>query len=255
MQLNGKQSVFRGNNLVIKNHAEMKKTIYTAILLMILIFSTSTVSCQSKETRDVRGFTKVGFGIAGDLFIRIGPEFKLVIEGDKDIIDNIETDVSGDRLTIKKENWRFSFKDERVTVYVTMPELEGLGVSGSGKAQIMDDVKTDKLSLGVSGSGKLITSGLNVDSFDCGISGSGDVILGTSGSIDNGEISISGSGGFSGEGIEIDHLEVRISGSGNARCRAGDSIDAHISGSGNVTYLGNPRVNAVVSGSGHVRSK
>jgi hypothetical protein len=233
----------------------MKKTIQSALFLIIMILATGLASGQSKETRDVRGFSKVNFGVAGELFIRIGPEFKLVLEGDRDILDEIETEVSGNRLNIKKENWRFSFKNEHVAVYITMPELEGLGVSGSGKAQIVDDIKADELSLGVSGSGKLITSGLNVDRFDCGISGSGDVILGNSGSIDNGTISISGSGGFSGEGVEIDHLEVRISGSGNCRCRAGDSLDAHVSGSGNVTYLGSPRVNARVSGSGHVRSR
>jgi hypothetical protein len=233
----------------------MKKTIYSAVILMIMILSAGNASCQSKETRNVRGFTKIAYGISGDLFVRIGPEYRLVIEGDKDDIEDIVTDVSGDRLTIKQDNWRFSFRNEKVTVYVTLPELEALGVSGSGRAEIMDDVKSDELNLGVSGSGKLITAGLNVDRFECGISGSGDVILGSSGSIDDGEISISGSGGFSGEGVEIDHLEVRISGSGNCRCRAGDSIDAHVSGSGNVTYLGNPRVNAAVSGSGHVRSK
>jgi len=234
----------------------MKKVFCSAIFLMALILTTSLVSGQSKETRNVRNFTKVSFGVAGDLFIKIGPEYHLVIEGDKRILDEIETVVSGDRLTIKKDNWRFSFNnDERVTINLTMPEIEGLGVSGSGKAQIMETVEADNLSLNVSGSGKLLTAGLNVDDLNCGISGSGDIILGSGGSIDNGQISISGSGGFSGEEIEIDHLEVHISGSGNCRCRAGDSLEAHISGSGNVTYIGNPKVDARVSGSGHVRSR
>jgi hypothetical protein len=233
----------------------MKKAILSAVFLTIVIFSASLASGQTKETRNVNDFTKVSFGVAGNLFINIGPEFKLVIEGDSKILDEVETVVSGDRLIIKKENWRFSFNDEKVTVILTMPEIEGLGVSGSGKAQIMDPVKANKLNLSVSGSGKLMTADLNVDELDCGISGSGDIILGSGGSIDNGTIGISGSGGFSGEAVEIDHLRVSVSGSGNCHCRAGDSLDASISGSGNVTYVGNPRVNARVSGSGHVRSK
>ena len=234
----------------------MKRVIYSAVFLIALVLATTIASAQSKETRNVKDFTKVSFGVAGDLFIKIGPEFRLTIEGDKRALDEIETVVSGDRLTIKKENWRFSFNDNnRVTINLTMPELEGVGVSGSGKAQIMDKIVADKLSLSVSGSGKLITAELNADELNCGISGSGDIILDSGGSVDNGDISISGSGGFSGEGVEIDHLNVSISGSGNCRCRAGDSLDAHISGSGNVTYAGNPKVNARVSGSGHVRSK
>jgi hypothetical protein len=233
----------------------MKKAILSAVFLTVIFFAASLAFGQTKETRNVSDFTKVSFGVAGNLFINIGPEFKLVIEGDKKILDDVETEVTGDRLIIKKENWRFSFNDEKVTVNLTMPEIEGLGVSGSGKAQIMDPVKSDKLHLSVSGSGKLMTADLNVDELDCGISGSGDIILGSGGSIDNGTIGISGSGGFSGEEVEIDHLRVSVSGSGNCHCRAGDSLDASISGSGNVTYVGNPKINARVSGSGHIRSK
>jgi hypothetical protein len=233
----------------------MKKVLFSAVSLFVMILISGSASGQSRETRNVSGFTKVSFGVSGDLFIKIGPEFKLVIEGDKDVLEEIETSVSGNRLNIKRENWHFNFDNEKVTINLTMPEIEGLGVSGSGKAQIMDQVRSDALSLNVSGSGKLITSDLNADDLDCGISGSGDIILGSGGSVDNGEISISGSGSFSGEAIEIDHLEVSISGSGNCRCRAGDSLLAHVSGSGNVTYSGNPKVDARVSGSGHIRSK
>jgi Putative auto-transporter adhesin, head GIN domain len=233
----------------------MKKLIIPAAIFILAVLSTGISSAQSTETRNVSGFTKVGFGVAGDLYIRIGPEFKLVMEGDRDILDEIKTDVSGGRLVIRMENWHFNFHNEKVTINLTMPELEGLGVSGSGKAQILDPVKADNLNLNVSGSGKVMTSDLDVDHFECGISGSGDIILGSGGSIDNGSISISGSGGFSGESIEIDHLTVHVSGSGNCRCKAGDSLEARISGSGNVWYSGNPKIDARVSGSGHVRSR
>jgi hypothetical protein len=233
----------------------MKNLFISVSLLIAMILSCSAALSQTKETRDVKDFTKVSFGVAGNLFIKIGPQFNLVIEGDKNILEKIETEVSGGRLIIKKENWKMSFNDEKITVNITMPELEGLSVSGSGKAQIMDPVEADNLNLGVSGSGKLITSNLNVDNLDCGISGSGDIILGSGGSIDNGDISISGSGGFSGEEIEIDHLEISVSGSGNCICKVGDSLEASVSGSGNVTYIGNPKVDARVSGSGHVRSR
>jgi hypothetical protein len=233
----------------------MKKNFYSAVLATAMILISLNSSGQSKETRDVRGFTKVSFGVAGDLFIKTGPEFHLTIEGDKRIVEDIETVVSGDRLTIKKDNWRFSFDNEKVTIELTMPEIEGLGVSGSGRAQIMDKLEADHLNLSVSGSGKIIADELNADDLNCGISGSGDIILNSGGSVDNGQISISGSGSFSGEGVEIDHLSVSVSGSGNCRCKAGDTLEAHISGSGNVTYSGNPKVDARVSGSGHVRSR
>lgn len=233
--------------------------IFPGLLALAVLFTTGNVSGQpdSKETRNVKGFTKVGFGVAGDLIIKFGPEFRLSVEGSRRAVELTITEVAGDRLVIKRENWRImSFNDDRVTVYLTMPEIKGLGVSGSGKAEISEPVKeADRLSLSVSGSGRIVTDRIEADQIDCSISGSGDINLGSGGSVDNGDISISGSGKFSGEGVEIDHLKVSVSGSGNCYCKAGDSLDAGVSGSGNVYYSGNPRVNARVSGSGHVRSR
>ena len=230
---------------------------FSAAFLITVILTAGFSYGQSvvKETRNVKDFTKVSFGVPGNLIIKLGPEFQVVIEGDKRVLNEIVTEVSGGRLVIKHENWRFSFNDERITVNITMPEIEGLSVSGSGKAEIMDVVKSDDLNLSVSGSGKLLTAGLEVDDLNCGISGSGDIVLGASGTVDRADISISGSGGFSGEKTEIDRLEISVSGSGNCNCNVTESLNASISGSGNITYLGNPRVNARVSGSGHVRSR
>ncbi len=235
----------------------MKRATFSTLFLTALILTSGFCQGQSvaKETRDVRNFTKVSFGVAGNLYINLGPEYRVVMEGNRRTLDEIKTEVSGGRLIIRRDNWRFSTNDERVTINITMPEIEGLSVSGSGKAEIVDFVKSDDLNLSVSGSGKLLTRKIEIDDLNCGISGSGDIILSESGTVDRATISISGSGGFQGEPVEIDHLKVSVSGSGNCYCKVGDSLDASISGSGNVTYLGNPRLNARVSGSGRVRSK
>jgi hypothetical protein len=224
-----------------------------SLLFMVAILS-GFASGQEKETRNVKGFTKVNFGISGDLKIKIGPEFSVVLEGDKSDLREVITEVSGDKLLIKQENWHFNF-NEKVNVFITMPELSGLSVSGSGKAEVLDPIKeADDLNLSVSGSGRLVTAGLEADNLDCSISGSGNILIESEGKADRGNISISGSGNYRGESMEIDHLEVHVSGSGNCTCKAGDSLKAGISGSGNVIYYGNPKIDARVSGSGHVRS-
>ena len=234
----------------------MKKIIRPAILLSAFVLTTALALGQSKETRNVRNFTKVSYGISGELILKIGPEYSLTIEGDRDDIEEIITNVSGARLTIRQDNWNFGFRNmnEKVTVYLTMPEVEGIGVSGSGRLSVTDPIEADDLDLSVSGSGRLTTSLVSADNLHCGISGSGGIILGK-GSIDAATISISGSGSFAGEEADIDRLDVSISGSGSCRCGEVDELDARISGSGNVTYSGSPKVNARVSGSGHVRSR
>ncbi len=222
------------------------------VFLVIMSLAYGISAGQVRESRSVKGFTSVGFGIAGNLYIKIGPQFSVELEGDKDELEEVVTELSGDRLQIKQENWRFNLR-EKVNVYITMPELEGLGVSGSGKAEIQSSVKTEDLDLSVSGSGNIYTADLAVENLECRISGSGNIKLG-GGNAKDAEVSISGSGIFYGEMTKCETMEVHVSGSGNCTCNVTESLEASVSGSGNVSYAGNPRIDARVSGSGRVRS-
>ncbi|HPT20455.1 MAG TPA: head GIN domain-containing protein [Bacteroidales bacterium] len=234
----------------------MKKAmIFSAFIvatLMVMGFSGNQPS--NKETRNVKDFTRVAFGIPGDLYVNFGSDYKVILEGDKDILDNIITQVSGGKLVIKEDNWHIRM-DKKVTIYITMPALEGLSVSGSGKAVIKDAVKAKELDFSVSGSGKIYTADVTADALDCSISGSGDIILQGSGAISDAEIGISGSGNYTGESLKIGTADISISGSGSCLCNVTGSLKAGVSGSGNVTYIGNPKVDARVSGSGKVRSR
>jgi hypothetical protein len=235
----------------------MKKAIILSAFILSTVVFAGFSSGQSviTETRDVKGFTKVTFGVSGNLYINLGSEFKVVLEGDKSTLGDVITEVSDGRLIIKKENWRLNL-NEKVTVTITMPELKALGVSGSGKAEIREAVKTSDLSLSVSGSGKIYTTDLTLTKLGCSISGSGDILIGGNGNASSADISISGSGNYTGEQFKIGSVDVSISGSGNCTCNATESLKGSISGSGNLTYLGNaPKVDTRVSGSGHVRSR
>jgi hypothetical protein len=234
----------------------MKRIIFIAASFLLAVLSTSLIYGQSgtTETRDLSGFTKVSFGVPGNLYINIGPGYKVVLEGDKDFLADIKTEVSGTRLVISKDNWT-GFNNKKVIVNITMPSIEGLGVSGSGQAEIMNAVKAEDLGLNVSGSGKLIINELTADNLDCGISGSGDIIIKGRGDVKEAELSISGSGSYSGESLKINSAEISISGSGSCHCNVTATLEARVSGSGNVTYTGSPRIDARVSGSGRVRSK
>jgi hypothetical protein len=233
----------------------MKRIAVLTVFIAAITFTAALAGNQSdKETRNLSGFTKVSFGVAGNLYINIGNEFKVVLEGDKDILRDIETEVTSDKLVIRKDNWHFN-SNEKVTVYITMPVIKSLGVSGSGRAEIKDAVKTEELNLSVSGSGKLYVSEIEVDDFNCSISGSGDIIVNGRGEASKSDIAISGSGNYSGESLKIKSAEISISGSGNCTCNVTERLEARVSGSGNVNYLGDPKIDARVSGSGRVRSR
>jgi hypothetical protein len=226
------------------------------VLAVMLLTACYAKAQPGKETRNVSDFSEVGFGIAGNLYIKLGSSFSVVLEGDKDYLEIIETVVKNGKLIIRTEDHNFfSFNNHHADVYITMPSLKGLGVSGSGKATVEDPLKGESISLNVSGSGKIVVNDLKATELNSGISGSGDIVLNGSGEVQKGDFSVSGSGSFKDDNVRIANLEVRISGSGNCSCNVSDNLKASVSGSGNVWYSGNPRLDVRTSGSGHVRSK
>jgi hypothetical protein len=233
----------------------MKRVINFCVIVAGLFLLTGNSYSQSvvKETRDISGFTGVNFGLAGNLVIKLGSSFEVVLEGDSKYIRDIETVVRNGRLVIRRDNFGM-FNNEKVNVYITMPEVKSLGLSGSGRATVEGTIKTDVLDLSVSGSGKISIPEVFLNEMNCSISGSGDI------NIDRGqggkaELSISGSGGYAGDNVVIKAFKAGISGSGSCSCNVSESLDASISGSGNVVYSGNPRINVRASGTGHVRSR
>ena len=234
----------------------MKKLINSFLLVFAVMILTAgyAMGQSGKETRNVSDFNEVGFGIAGNLQIKFGAGFSVVLEGDRDYLSDIETVVKNGKLIIRCDNWHL-FGNQHADVYITMPSIKALGVSGSGKATIEGAIKAEMLDLDVSGSGKIVAGDLNVTELNSGISGSGDVIIEGSGNVQKGDFSISGSGSFKGDNIKITSLRVGISGSGNCSCNVTGELRASVSGSGNVWYSGNPRLDARTSGSGHVRSR
>lgn len=269
----------------------MKKSRF--LILAALLCGTTMLSAQQREVRTVDDFTKISFGYPGKLYLTQGSPQKVELVGDNDVLEEIETEVSGGRLRIGKEDKWFNWDSdsERITVYITVPNIEAVSVSGSGDIIGQSRIRTNDLDLNVSGSGSLslefeangdveadvsgsgdLEAKGNCESFESDVSGSGRVVL--SANIDNtadfsisgsGKIEASGSADFvktqiSGSGkvlaadLQTNRCDIRISGSGDVEINVKNELDANISGSGSVSYRGNPqKVNSHASGSGKVR--
>ena len=227
----------------------MKKSISFLALTAILMFVFTGQSNAQKENRRVDEFSKVSFGISGNLYIKQGSQQSVELKGDD--LDEIETEVSGGKLRIKYTKSGWNWNRDRVDVYVTITKLEGLTLSGSGKVYGESIFKTDDLDLSVSGSGDLELE-IDADDVETGISGSGGVEL--KGNASSHRISISGSGKLNAEDLEAETYDIHISGSGSCRIHATKEIDASVSGSGSIYYRGEPdKVYSSTSGSGKVR--
>jgi Putative auto-transporter adhesin, head GIN domain len=268
----------------------MKKSL---TLLFVALIGFGTSFAQSRETRSVGTFTKISFRVPGKLVLRQGSPQKVELEGDKETLSKIETEVKGDRLSIgNEERWNWGWNNnERIMVYVTVKDITAVSVSGSGDLITEGKVTTNVLDLNVSGSGSLQIDATVSGDMEANVSGSGrievkascqnlssdisgsgkinaainasnqvDVDISGSGKMEASgsakeiKTEISGSGKVYASGLEVDKCNVRISGSGDVEINVKSELDANISGSGTVSYKGSPsHVNGNSSGSGKVR--
>lgn len=266
----------------------MKKVSFIFVALLI----SSTLSAQDRQVRNVDKFNEISFGLPGKLYLKQGSPQKVELQGNADVLKEIETDVSGDRLRISRDDRPFHWNSrDEITVYITVPDIEGVSVSGSGNVIGQAKITTNDMELKVSGSGSLsldveargdveadVSGSGNVDlkghfaNFESEVSGSGQVVVDAtidnaadfdisgSGKIEAGgvadqvKVRISGSGKVLAADLKTRRADVRIAGSGDVQLQVSEELDANISGSGSVSYRGNPKkINTNAVGSGKVR--
>lgn len=206
-----------------------------------------------KESRPVSGFNSIQNSGSFHVFVKIGSTESLELEGDPDVLRQIETVVEQGALKIRmKKNLNlFSMNTGRVSIYITAKQLRALSQSGSGKIEVANPITSSELNTKVSGSGS-ITCTAKVRDLAAAVSGSGQIDV--QGSTENNDIRISGSGKFNGAKLTANNTNVHISGSGDAYVFTNQELNAKISGSGSVRYAGSVKsVNASTSGSGKVR--
>ena len=200
---------------------------------------------QEIKLESLRG---INLGISGEVVLTQGSPQKIVLEGQQNILDNIEREVKGGLWNIRfDKNVRES---KPVTIYITLQDLEGISLSGSGSVKSTNKFTgLDDLDISVVGSGD-ITISYEANSTDLNLSGSGSIDL--AGTSDELSIAISGSGDVIAGDLKSNDCEIQISGSGDARVYVNQTLNAQISGSGDVHYSGNASVNSQIVGSGEI---
>lgn len=219
------------------------------------------------ESRELSGFSSVSLSGIGTLRVHSGA-FKVEIISDANILPYITTKVVGSELRIGMKPGIRAYRPTKLEYDVTLPDLEGIGLSGSGAVHIDEfsgdnfratisgsgsldgELAYEKARLGVSGSGSYALSG-DFGSLEADISGAGSGVF--SGSAETCLMVISGSGSVSGKDFAIGSLKATISGSGNIEARVKERLQASVSGSGGISYWGTPTVDSHTSGSGHIR--
>lgn len=220
----------------------------------IFLFTGLAVKSQEllAEERKVQSFSGINISVPGEIYIVQGETQKLVVEGTGRVLDNLVTEVKGGQLKIyTPRRWNFRSRDV-VNIYLVVTELNNLQLSGSARILTEGLLKTDDLSVGISGSGRIELEELETINLKAAVSGSGRLTIGSGAMIQNLQVSISGSGRIDSEHIPAGKVSARITGSGRCNVNAVEDLDVRISGSGRVAYTGSPLIRSHITGSGRL---
>ena len=197
-----------------------------------------------QETRQVSDFTEVELATQGTLFIEIGDEFKVVVEGQKNLQEFIVTRVRRGTLEIYTEEDVWLRPTRSLKYHVTMPRLDEIILSSSGDA-VISDLSTDRFRITCESSGDLEIGDLVCDDLYARLSSSGDVYidswegkmltarLGSSGDLEIGrgstdeqDIELKSSGDYLAKNLESRTATVYSGSSGDAHIRVSETLYA-----------------------------
>ena len=213
------------------NHSLLLSTLLATMTLPATpLFAAQTVT----ETRDLSGFNTVKFTSDGDVSIREGEDFAVVVTGPADLVEKAKTLVRDETLKIftPGKNWLGGGETDDLHFAVTMPRIDGVHLTGAGDIDVgplvtknlsvtvtgsgdilMDDTTAKDVTLSVTGSGNIEIKQLEAITSSATISGSGDIEV--SGEVSRQTITIMGSGDFSGKKLNAETASGAIMGSGD----------------------------------------
>lgn len=190
-----------------------------------------------------------------DVILVAGEEGSITLKGEENLLEYIETEVKGGKLTIKTEKGVYlksSTWKGGIEITIPIEEINAVSLAGSGDVVSKTTIKTDEFKASLAGSGDVNLS-VEVSEFKASLSGSGDMEFDGSASLF--KVSIAGSGDIDAFGLTADYVEASVAGSADLKVTANQEIKARVAGSGDITYKGNPKkIDSKTSGSGDISS-
>lgn len=274
------------------NHLKFLSLLFLAMMMIsaMNVYSAVEISIVKggiEQERHIGSFNSIKSSSSIDIFIKQGSTQSVKVVGSEGLIDKVITEVNSSTLNIYTDDMRRSTGD--LAVYITMPELKSLKLTGSGDVKSENTISCKDMDFMVTGSGDLSID-LNATNVDGEITGSGDVkVRGIMGVF---KIQISGSGDLNAVDLMLEECMVRQSGSGDIRmegscknlnitgsssgdvsaakletnsCRifktgsgdvgiwVKDDLYVKSTGSGDIYYKGDPHINSSITGSGEIR--
>ena len=194
----------------------MKRNVLVLVFMSILSFFGFT-GCDIgngnviSQERAVEGFNGITLDGVGNVIIRTGEDYKVVVTTDSNLQDRVLTTVNGNILRITQRSGSFNAKELTIDVY--LPELTRVTLNGAGNFTV-NAGNASELTFSLSGTGNINAQDFEVQNITITHSGVGNARIWATNSI-NGS----------------------LSGVGNIRYKGNPTININRTGIGNISPL------------------
>jgi phage shock protein PspC (stress-responsive transcriptional regulator) len=166
-------------------------------------------------------------------------EFEVIVKSEHDVLDRVNLSMENNSLKLRMDA---SYQDwmkkmERVVVYISMPELSSVIISGASEARISGFDESD---LYVELSGAAFAD-MDVNVQDLQIHMDGATKMELSGNGNDLRLKATGASSFKGFEYTVRNGSVESAGVATVRINAVEELELEMSGASHVRYMGSPR--------------
>jgi hypothetical protein len=150
--------------------------------------------------------------------------------------EDILTTITGNSLHISRsESGSWNRRRNEAVVYVAMPVIEKIMLSGASTIKMIGTIKADNLELLLSGASEL-SGTLQADNLVMNLSGASDAFL--SGAVNQLSVACSGASDVKSYGLEVNFCTARASGASDILLTIHKQLQANASGASQVLFKG-----------------
>lgn len=200
--------------------------------------------------RSLAALSVVKLEVPGDLVVQEGSPASLRLEGERNLLEFIDSDVVFDELTIGVAPHVSLTPTRGLHFVLTVPSLRAIELTAPAQAHVSRLRGVDCRAV-VRSVGELDLGAVEATNFELQLKSVGHAIV-RGGKVHRQDVTITSSGGYLGSALESAHAHVKLHSSGGAQVWATETLDVEITSVGSVRYVGTPRVTSRITSVGTV---
>ncbi|QHW00203.1 head GIN domain-containing protein [Spirosoma endbachense] len=237
----------------------MKRTTFFQLICTALLL-TGLSSCGwrredigpfqgDQQTFELANFDRLDMGSAFTITVQPGSAFRILAEGDRRNLDDLDVYTRNGTLYARYRNSRNRQYETSFTI--TMPTLRGVSFSGASQSSIAGFTNLNELDIELSGASKGQFA-VQAKQTNLTLSGASNLQLSGLGAALGADLS--GASTLQAFAYPVNDANLDLSGASKANISVSSSLDIDASGASNVRYRGAPSVKQRLSGSSSVQT-